>query len=385
MYRATNSTRVGFLSSVAGVALLLATPGSASADSLTPDSFSATIGVGGSTAITDKVGVISAGSPTSAKADVLFIVDTTGSMGPAISEVDTALSSTVASLSAFGTIATGAGQYKDKTNAGDPFDYELNQAITSNSSLTQSAINAFTAGGGGDDPEQGLYALTTATTDPATGWQAGAKKIEVIVGDAPSHDTAHPVAAGGVSVDSTATTLSSNGVTLIALNANEITGDTGLDSFGQFDSTTGLLSKGVDGSLSNFTSAADITAAITAAVGASFATYSTVSLGLVGATPSDCSVSLPSSISGSFSRSSTGTFDFGSVGITGTHAGTCSFDIGLFADGALLATESDTIHVTSSAGAVPEPSTWATMMLGFAGLGYIGYRRKAKVSIASLA
>ncbi len=203
------------------------------------------------------------------------------------------------------------------------------------------------------------------------------------MGDAPSHDTANPPAAGGVSVDSTAATLSSNGVTLIALNASGITGDSGLDSLGQFNSTTGLLSKGVDGSLSNFTTAADITSDIVAAVGAAFSTYSTVSLGLVGAAPSDCSVSLPSSISGSFSRASAETFDFGSVGITGTHAGTCSFTVGLFADGALLATESDTVRVTG--GAVPEPSTWATMMLGFAALGYMGYRKRAKAAVASLA
>jgi hypothetical protein len=26
--------------------------------------------------------------------------------------------------------------------------------------------------------------------------------------------------------------------------------------------------------------------------------------------------------------------------------------------------------------AVPEPSTWAMMLLGFAGLGYAGYRRR---------
>jgi hypothetical protein len=26
-------------------------------------------------------------------------------------------------------------------------------------------------------------------------------------------------------------------------------------------------------------------------------------------------------------------------------------------------------------GAVPEPSTWAMMLIGFAGLGYAGYRR----------
>jgi hypothetical protein len=29
------------------------------------------------------------------------------------------------------------------------------------------------------------------------------------------------------------------------------------------------------------------------------------------------------------------------------------------------------------AGAVPEPSTWAMMVLGFAGIGFMAYRRKA--------
>ena len=33
--------------------------------------------------------------------------------------------------------------------------------------------------------------------------------------------------------------------------------------------------------------------------------------------------------------------------------------------------------------AVPEPSTWAMMLLGFAGLGYAGFRtRKKAISIA---
>jgi hypothetical protein len=47
----------------------------------------------------------------------------------------------------------------------------------------------------------------------------------------------------------------------------------------------------------------------------------------------------------------------------------------------LLATESDTITVTG--GTVPEPSTWATMLIGFAALGYMGYRKKAKVAFSS--
>jgi hypothetical protein len=34
-------------------------------------------------------------------------------------------------------------------------------------------------------------------------------------------------------------------------------------------------------------------------------------------------------------------------------------------------------------GAVPEPSTWAMMLLGFAGLGYAGYRKAQQAAVAS--
>jgi hypothetical protein len=33
-----------------------------------------------------------------------------------------------------------------------------------------------------------------------------------------------------------------------------------------------------------------------------------------------------------------------------------------------------------SATAVPEPCTWAMLILGFVGFGFIGYRRKAKTA-----
>ena len=36
-----------------------------------------------------------------------------------------------------------------------------------------------------------------------------------------------------------------------------------------------------------------------------------------------------------------------------------------------------------TAGAVPEPSTWALMLLGFAGLGFAGYRRAKKSKLPS--
>ena len=34
--------------------------------------------------------------------------------------------------------------------------------------------------------------------------------------------------------------------------------------------------------------------------------------------------------------------------------------------------------VINPTGSVPEPSTWAMMILGFAGIGFVAYRRKSK-------
>jgi PEP-CTERM motif len=373
--------RASLLASAAGAALALAFPVSASADSLAPTTFSGTVGVGGLIDITDKVGTISAGAPTGARADVLFILDTTGSMSGEISTVQSAFAGTVTALSALGTVATGAAQYKDASNSpSDGFDYQLTQDITTNSALTQSALSSYFASGGGDTPEQGLYALDQAAT--TTTWEAGAKKIAVIVGDAPAHDVDHPIAAGGVSVSSTADSLKNNGVTVIALDAGDLNG------FGQFSGPGSLLDDGVAGSYTPPPFNSDpsaLTTQIVNLIGDSFATYSNVSLALTGPAPTDCSVSLPSAIFGSFDRSIARVFNFGDVGVTGTHAGTCSFTVGLFADGALLATEADSILVTGGSGTVPEPSTWAMMMIGFAAFGYMGYRKRAKVTFSSLA
>jgi hypothetical protein len=39
------------------------------------------------------------------------------------------------------------------------------------------------------------------------------------------------------------------------------------------------------------------------------------------------------------------------------------------------------VETTPLAAAVPEPSTWATMLLGFAGIGFMAYRRKARTAL----
>ena len=44
----------------------------------------------------------------------------------------------------------------------------------------------------------------------------------------------------------------------------------------------------------------------------------------------------------------------------------------------------DIDKVTVSVAAVPEPSTWAMMILGFAGVGFMAYRRKSKPALSAV-
>jgi hypothetical protein len=41
--------------------------------------------------------------------------------------------------------------------------------------------------------------------------------------------------------------------------------------------------------------------------------------------------------------------------------------------------------VTATIAAVPEPSTWAMMILGFAGVGFLAYRRRSQTAVAQQA
>jgi PEP-CTERM motif-containing protein len=82
-----------------------------------------------------------------------------------------------------------------------------------------------------------------------------------------------------------------------------------------------------------------------------------------------------------------GVANFGS-GQSGTISFTVNGDIGnnlnygYYIQNAYTATEHFTAVGTTNVGAVPEPSTWAMMILGFAGVGFAAYRRRNKMVLA---
>jgi hypothetical protein len=70
-----------------------------------------------------------------------------------------------------------------------------------------------------------------------------------------------------------------------------------------------------------------------------------------------------------------------SSGTTASNLGSSFvYDIGTGGDGAFLTTGGDSVLAFGEA--VPEPSTWAMMLLGFAGLAFAGYRQAKRSSPA---
>jgi PKD repeat protein len=131
--------------------------------------------------------------------DILFEIDVTGSMGGEIGEVkasSTAIMSDIRDAipdSRFGLVSfrdyEGTYEccgYTGLYGSGEP--YILESPLTTDTSAVTTAINALSAGGGGDGPEDYTRVLYEAGDDTAIGWRDGAIKIVVMFGDAPTHD-----------------------------------------------------------------------------------------------------------------------------------------------------------------------------------------------------
>ncbi len=131
-----------------------------------------------------------------ALADVEIAIDTTGSMGPAIAQAKAEALALVAGINLAlpgASVNYAVVDFKDKVDGAA--EYVIRQAFTNNAALVQTAINAMSASGGGDNPEAHNLVFNKAYTDATIGWRAGARKFVIVISDAQPHGAGSVVPA----------------------------------------------------------------------------------------------------------------------------------------------------------------------------------------------
>lgn len=345
----------GFLA----ICAVLLVPLGALADDISPSTWTINGDIGKLTVRTiHKTVTVSAGVPTTVQTDIMFMSDTTGSMGGTINTVRTNAGAILAATAGLGNVQWAVGEYRDN---GDAFVYRLDQAMTANQAAVQAGINTWVAGGGGDLPEANLYAIQQSTL-AATGWRAGSARLLVQFGDAPGHDPSGPT--GVTLAQATAALVGPPTTKLIAVDVGA------KNSTGQ--ETAMVAASG--GSYLDHPSQSELVNAVISAIETSFTTYHTVELALSGL-PSGVDVffsSTPSSYTGDFTRDTERKFEF-DVTLVGCCAEigfgkSFDFTINALVDGAIVATELDNWNC------VPLPPS--LLLLGSGLLGLIPLRRK---------
>lgn len=115
--------------------------------------------------------------------DIVFTIDTTGSMFDDIAAVQGSARRIVGQVASSGAdYRIGLVDYKD---LGDAYQARVDLPFSTDTGAINAAIDALSASGGGDFPESVYSGIVTALSLP---WRDGAKKVVILAGDAPPKD-----------------------------------------------------------------------------------------------------------------------------------------------------------------------------------------------------
>jgi hypothetical protein len=240
----------------------------------------------------------------------------------------------MANISGLGDVAYGVGEYKDY-NAFDPFVYRMNQDITTETTLVQQGINAWSASGGDDWAEGQIYALKQVA-DTVT-WREGSTRIVIWFGDAPGHDPAGP--PPGITEAEATDALVAKAIKVMALDVSAY-------GYLNYGGQAQNIADATGGKYYPNVNISQLVIDIQNAIITYFDTYNTVSLG-TSTVPAGLTVTVdPPSYTGEgpYDRSIERTFDF-NVTFTAVTPGSYSFTIPVLVDDGTMATEQDDIIV----------------------------------------
>lgn len=141
-----------------------------------------------------------ANAATPAHTDVMFVFDTTGSMGGALDEAQAEIQEAMTQIGAsLPDVQFGLSEVNDYNEVVNPGGFEygtgegfapwtLHVPITSNQSAISAELLGLNASGGGDNPEAYGRGLYESDANPAVGWRPGARGVIVLVADNVPHD-----------------------------------------------------------------------------------------------------------------------------------------------------------------------------------------------------
>ncbi|WP_285705270.1 vWA domain-containing protein [Microtetraspora sp. NBRC 16547] len=203
---------------VAGVGTASAAPG------VTPADVTLKLAPGGSTTIAKTVST----PAIPPKPDITVLIDTTGSMGEVISNVQTNANTILSNVASAQPDAHFAvAEYRDVS--ADATAFRVAQNLTANQTDVTNGLNSLVATGGGDFPEDGINGLFQVASG-AVHFRPNSSRIVLLIGDAPSHDPSN-----GHTLGDAISALQAADITVLAFDLND---PYGLDSTGQATAIT---------------------------------------------------------------------------------------------------------------------------------------------------